>query len=65
MINKLTHPTIIGILLVGISFNIILSILGLLGVELVDALYLTLMLLTIIGALAVQMLIRYSRKAGD
>lgn len=65
MINKLSHPTIIGILLVGISFNIILSILGLLGVELVDALYLTLMLLTIIGTLAVQMLIRYSRKAGD
>ncbi len=65
MIKKLTHPTIIGILLVGIAFNIILSILGLLGVELVDALYLTLMLLTIIGSLTVQMFIRYSRKVGD
>lgn len=65
MISKLAHPTIIGILLVGIAFNIILSILGLLGIKLVDAFYLTLILLTIIGSLAVQMLIRYSKKAGD
>lgn len=65
MINKLAHPTIIGILLVGIAFNIILSILRLLGVGLLDALYLTLILLTIICSLAVQMLIQYSRKVGD
>ncbi|MCL4876215.1 MAG: hypothetical protein KJ064_06140 [Anaerolineae bacterium] len=65
MISKLAHPTIIGILLVGIAFNIILSILGLLGIKLVDAFYLTLILLTIIGSLAAQVLIYYSRKVGE
>lgn len=65
MSSKLAHPTVVGTLLVGIIFNIVLSILGLLGFRLLDALYLTLILLTIIGSLAVQMLIRYSRKVGD
>ncbi|KAB2893813.1 MAG: hypothetical protein F9K28_07640 [Bacteroidetes bacterium] len=65
MSSKLAHPTILGILLVGIVFNIVLSSLGLLGVELLDALYLTFILLTISGSLAVQMLIHYSRKVGD
>ncbi|MBZ0309459.1 MAG: hypothetical protein K8I82_25575 [Anaerolineae bacterium] len=64
MINKLVHPTVIGTLLVGITFNIMLIILGLLGFRLLDALYLTFILLTIIGSLTVQILLRHSRKAG-
>lgn len=65
MSNKLSHPTVIGILLVGITFNIMMIILGLLGFRLLDALYLTVILLTIIGSLTVQMLLRHSRKTGD
>lgn len=65
MMKRLVHPTVIGALLVGIALNIVLSIFGLLGVGLLDALYLTLTLLAIIGSLGVQMLIRHSRKAGD
>lgn len=55
------HPVFIGAVLIGICFNIVLGILGLLGLALLDALWITAALLTIIGAVLVQHLIQ-SRK---
>lgn len=52
----------IGLVMVGISFNVVLTVLGLLGFELVEALYLTITLLTIAGAIVVQHLIQHHRK---
>jgi len=56
------HPTFVGALMVGIAFNLLLSLLGALGFALLDALYLTAVLLTIIGAVGVQCLITRSRR---
>jgi hypothetical protein len=58
----LQHPTFIGALMVGIVFNLLLGLLGALGFELLEALYLTAVLLTIIGAVGVQFLITRSRR---
>lgn len=56
------HPSFVGALLVGISFNLVLGLLGTLGFELLDALYLTAALLTVIGAVGVQFLITRRRR---
>jgi hypothetical protein len=61
-VNIFHHPSVIGVLLVGIAFNAMLGILGLLGFELLDALYLASTFLTIIGAVAVQYLSERSGK---
>jgi len=57
------HPSFIGVLIVGIVFNLVLGILGLLGFALLDALWITAALLTIIGAGLVQEFIQ-RRKDG-
>lgn len=54
-------PSLVGLLIVGILFNIVLCSLGLLGFTLLDALWLTASLLTIIGAAVVQHLIQQER----
>jgi hypothetical protein len=59
----LQHPSFIGALMVGIIFNVLLSLLGALGFKLLGALYLTATLLTIIGAVGVQFLITRSRRS--
>lgn len=63
--SRLHHPACVGALTIGICFNAMLGILGILGIPLVDAFYLTILILTIIGAAAVQMVLRRNRKAGD
>lgn len=55
-------PTFIGIVILGIIFNLVLGILGLLGFALLDALWMTASLLTIIGAALVQYLIESRQK---
>lgn len=54
-------PVFIGVVMVGIVFNIVLGILGLLGFTLLDALWITASLLTIVGAVVVQHFIRQER----
>ncbi|KAB2902481.1 MAG: hypothetical protein F9K27_16690 [Anaerolineae bacterium] len=54
-------PSLVGLLVVGILFNIVLGILGLLGFTLLDALWVTASLLTIIGAAVVQHFIQQER----
>lgn len=58
------HPSFIGALIVGIVFNLVLGILGLLGFALLDALWITSALLTIIGAGIVQHLIQTRKDEG-
>ena len=55
------YSSIVGILATGIVFNLILSILGNFGVTLLDALYITLLLLAIIGTCSVMILNRWRR----
>ncbi len=54
-------PALIGLLIAGILFNSVLCILGLLGFTLVDALWMTASLLTIVGAAMVQHFIQQER----
>lgn len=54
-------PSLVGLLVVGILFNIVLGSLGLLGFTLLDALWVTASLLTIIGAAVVQHFIQQER----
>jgi hypothetical protein len=54
----LEHPAFIGAVIVGICFNIVFGMLGLLGFALLDALWITASLLTIIGSALVQHLIQ-------
>lgn len=58
------QPSFVGALIVGIVFNIVLGILGLLGFALLDALWITSALLTIVSAGIVQHLIQ-SQKDGN
>lgn len=53
--------SLVGLLVVGILFNIVLGILGLLGFTLLDALWITASLLTIAGAVVVQHFIQQER----
>ena len=58
MMHLFEHPTFIGAVIVGICFNIVFGMLGLLGFALLDALWITASLLTIIGSALVQHLIQ-------
>lgn len=59
--HLLDSPVFIGVVIVGIVFNIVLGILGLLGFTLLDALWVTASLLTIVGAAMVQHFIQQER----
>lgn len=58
---RFASPVFIGVVMVGIVFNSVLCILGLLGFALLDALWLTASLLTIVGAAIVQHCIQQER----
>ena len=60
----LHHPAFIGALLVGITFNIVFGMLGLLGFALLDALWITAALLTIVASALVQHLIQSGKGEG-
>ena len=60
----LEHPAFIGAVIVGICFNIILGILGLLGFALLHALWITAALLTIVGSVLVQHMIQSGKGEG-
>jgi hypothetical protein len=62
--RRFDHPAFIGVLLVGICFNIVFGILGLLGFALLDALWITAALLTIVGSALVQHMIQKKRGEG-
>lgn len=59
--KRLHHPSFIGAMVVGILFNVVLGVLGMIGFELIDAMYLTTTLLTIVFAVGVHYLIQGSR----
>ena len=65
MMQRLSQPQLIGLLLVGIVFNFVLGILGWLGFALLDALWITAALLTIIGAAVVQGWIEQQGQQGE
>ena len=54
----LEHPAFVGAVIVGTCFNIIFGMLGLLGFALLDALWITASLLTIVGVALVQHMIQ-------
>ncbi len=60
--RRFNHPAIIGAVVIGICFNLVLCTLGLLGFPLLDALWITSALLTIVGAAVVQHLIASRRE---
>ena len=60
--SKLHQPACVGALIVGISFNVVLGLLGVMGMSLTDALYLTVMILTMSGSAVVQVLLHRSGK---
>jgi hypothetical protein len=63
--KALQHPAIIGALVIGIAFNILLSLLGLLGYSFWEALYLVATSLIVGSFLGMRWLIRrIGKKAG-
>jgi hypothetical protein len=58
------HPAFIGALIVGICFNILFGILGLLGFALLDALWIAAALLTIVASALVQHMIQSGKGEG-
>lgn len=59
--RRFDSPVFIGVVIVGIVFNSVLGILGLLGFTLLDALWITASLLTIVGTAIVQHFIQQER----
>lgn len=59
--RRFDSPVFIGVIIVGIVFNSVLCILGLLSFDLLDALWVTISLLTIVGAAMVQHFIQQER----
>ena len=60
----LDHPAFIGAVIVGICFNVVFGILGLLGFAMLDALWITAALLTIVGSALVQHMIQSGKGKG-
>jgi hypothetical protein len=63
--KALQHPAIVGALVIGIAFNILLSLLGLLGFSFWEALYLASASFIVGGFFGVRRLIRRTGKQAE
>ena len=64
MMHLFDQPAFIGAVTVGICFNVVFGILGLFGFGLLDALWITAALLTIVGSALVQHMIQSGKGEG-
>ena len=62
--RQLHHPTCVGALIIGITFNVTLSLLGIAGMPVADALYLAVIVVILILSAIVHLLLRRNRKDG-
>ncbi len=60
--RQIHHPTCVGALIIGIAFNITLSLLGMAGMPVVDALYLATIVVILFFSAIVHFLVRRNRK---
>ncbi len=58
------HPAWVGALIIGITFNVTLGLLGMAGMPVVDALYLAAIVVILIFSATVHLLLRRNRKDG-
>ncbi|MBZ0315283.1 MAG: hypothetical protein K8L91_02610 [Anaerolineae bacterium] len=62
--RQMHHPACVGALITGITFNVTLSLLGMVGMPVVDALYLAAVVVILIFSATVHLLLRRNRKDG-
>ncbi|MBZ0315546.1 MAG: hypothetical protein K8L91_03940 [Anaerolineae bacterium] len=62
--RQMHHPTCIGALIMGIAFNITLSLFGMAGMQVADALYLAAIVVILFFSATVHLLLRRNRKDG-
>ncbi|MBL1138011.1 MAG: hypothetical protein D8M56_22135 [Chloroflexi bacterium] len=62
--RQMHHPTCVGVLIMGIAFNVTLSLLGIAGMPLTDALYLAAIVVILFCSATVHLLLRRNRKDG-
>ncbi len=62
--RQMHHPACVGALIMGITFNITLSLLGMAGMPVVDALYLAAIVVILFFSATVHLLLRRNRKDG-
>lgn len=62
--RQIHQPACVGALIMGIAFNVMLSLLGIAGMPLADALYLAVIVVILILSAIVHLLLRRNRKDG-
>lgn len=62
--RQMHHPACVGALIIGITFNVALSLLGMAGMPVVDALYLAAIVVILICSATLHLLLRRNRKDG-
>ncbi|MBI5930362.1 MAG: hypothetical protein HY862_13715 [Chloroflexi bacterium] len=60
--RQIHHPACVGALIIGITFNTTLSLLGMAGMPVVDALYLAVIVVILIFSAIVHLLVRRNQK---
>lgn len=60
--RQMHQPTCVGVLIMGIAFNVALSLLGMAGMPVVDALYLAAIVVILFFSAIAHLLLRRNRK---